>query len=969
MKRRLLLTVAVCAACATPLHAQIGTGDIYGTVTDESGGTLPGATVTIDGPFSRATASDASGRFRLLRLEAGTYRLTVELAGFTAVRQSVRVTTGRNVSLTFRLLVASLEESLTVLAETPVVDPKQLGTGTTVDKTEAVRVPNARDIWAVLRTVPGVVTSGTNVAGEQNGQQVAFAAKGAAGYDNMWSLDGVQIDDMAAAGATPTYFDYDFFEEVAVTTGGNPVNVQTGGVGLNFVTRRGTNRWHGSLKGYLTHDALAWSNIAGTEFESDPRLQREDGSFSDQADHVRQISDYGFDLGGPILRDRLFVYGLYGRQDIRQVRTDQNPDKTLLETFTAKLNWQVGPDTQASLFWFNGKKTKLGRQQIGGWIHDPTALWDQGAAYEDFLPLGIHGMLKVELNHVVGPRLFLHADYTNYDTGFGLVPRSTGPGTLDFANGAVRGSGWVEVSPITRPIKHMTNVDATAFLDGWGGQHELKFGFGYKRAPASSTSSYGGLDTGLLGWNWGPGISYVWVNRPGALRFEGKYLHAFAADTFTKGPLTVTAGARFDHQSAKNTAGDVPSSPSFPELLPAIDYPGGGVGIEWSDLAPRLGASWALDEKRKTLARAAFSTYASKLSNYWAVFENPVKPSYLAYLWNDLNGDGLPQAEEVDLDSGLQYYGGVDPADPAALETPDTIDPDLVAPRDYEAILGLDREILPDLAASVAYTWRRGRDVMVWAPRIGLTAADFTANPPVTENGFTARTFSPDPALVAASGGGRFFTNRPDYHRTYHGLELTLEKRMSRGWMMRVAFSWMDWREHFDGPGAVQNPTRTARGSGWYGWAGPSVDGGLVPAAGGSFKGLSYLTSTRWQLAANGLVELPWGLEVGGSLFGRQGSAQPIALQLGAGLDGRVPALATPELDTRRYPDVWNLDLRLARRVRLGGAQLALEASVFNVLNSSTELTRFLEAQSNAFLRLDGILHPRIVRLGARLTF
>jgi hypothetical protein len=955
--------VALGLASAPGAQGQISYGNLYGNVADASGGVLPGATVTLSGPFTRSTVSGSDGRFRILRVEPGEYDLTVEMVGFAPMRRPVVITTGEDVHLDFQLEVASVQELMTVIAETPIIDPGRVGTQTTVKKDEAVRVPNSRDPWALLRTVPGVVVDRVNVAGNESGNQSFFQAKGADRSDTNWNLDGVSFDDMALGGTPMSYFDFDFFDELAVSTGGNPVEVQTGAISLNFVTRRGTNQWHAALKSYLTHDSLQWSNLGGTELQGDPRLELDDGSFSDQADHIQQISDLGGDFGGPLLRDRLFVYASYGRQDIRLVHLDQTREKTVLESFVGKLNWQVSQNTQASLFWFNGKKTALGRR-FGTLQAAESALLDQTSQYEGFLPFDLHGMLKLEVNHAFTPSLLLNLTYTNYDSGFGLYSRDTGPGTADYVSGELLGSGWGQLGPITRPIKNMTNLTLDYFVSGLGGQHELKFGFGYKRTPVSTLTVIGGADTGLFGSIFGPGESYVEVTREGLLRYEGEYLHAFVGDTFTRGRATVNAGLRFDHQVARNLPAPVAASPSFPDRLPAIDYTGGGTGAAWSDVSPRIGISVALEESRRTVARASLARYAGKLSTFQIAFDNPVGVSSIAYRWSDRNGDRLPQPSEVDLDSGIQWFNRVDLSDPAAVESPNAIDPDYRAPDDYEVLVGIDRELLPDLAVGAAYTWRRTSAQRDWQPRLGMSSADFTVSSTVTANGFSGQVYSPDPALVAAGNGGRLLTNRPDYHRSYDGLELSLVKRLSHRWMARAALSWMDSREHLDGPGAVHNPTPTDASGGR--WSGPQVDGGVASEVG---KGRVYYTAS-WQLVLHGLVELPEGFEVGAALFGRQGFPQPVYLALTAGLDGPANVLAVDTLDDARYPSLWNLDLRIGKSVGLGGeAQLALEACAFNVLNASTDLNRFMQANSDAFRRLDAILSPRIVRLGARVTF
>src|SRR5262249_42520140 len=208
--------------------------------------------------------------------------------------------------------------------------------------------------------------------------------------------------------------------------------------------------------------------------------------------------------------------------------------------------------------------------------------------------------------------------------------------------------------------------------------------------------------------------------------------------------------------------------------------------------------------------------------------------------------------------------------------------------------------------------------------------------------------------------------------RRYDGLELTLNKRLSNKWMARAAFSWMNWTEHYDGPGSIQNPTATD----YYiqgvnsGFAGPRVDGGqYAPRSAGSGKG-DIFYGPKWQFIANALYQLPAGFEVAGALFGRQGYPRPIFLRLDAGGDGSIRVIATPDLDTVRYGDLWNLDLRLSKNFAVAGRKgLVLTADLFNALNNATELNRNRQATPASFTRLDEVLSPRVLRFGVRFTF
>src|SRR6266540_4799137 len=215
--------------------AQTAGGNLYGAITDDSGAVLPGAIVTLSSELgTRSTTTSAQGEFRFISLDRGRYKVTVSLPGFTSVTRNVTVTTGENVNVAFSLKVANVAETVTVTAETPLVDVKKRGTATTMTTEELGKVPNARDPWGVLKNVPGVLLDRVNIAGNENGQQAQVAGKGSTTGDKMWNLDGMAITDMSATGASPTYFDFGAFQEITVTTGGNDLNVQSGGIGINL---------------------------------------------------------------------------------------------------------------------------------------------------------------------------------------------------------------------------------------------------------------------------------------------------------------------------------------------------------------------------------------------------------------------------------------------------------------------------------------------------------------------------------------------------------------------------------------------------------------------------------------------------------------------------------------------------------------------------------------------------------------
>lgn len=962
--KRLWISVAavMLALLAQSGFAQGARGSIYGSVKDDTGAALPGASVTLSGPFgSRSTTTDAGGNFRFPNLDHGSYKISMSLTGFAGVTRDVAVLAGVNLTLDFTLKVASVQETLTITGDTPVVDIKRQGTATTITRDELARIPSSRDPWALMRTIPGVTVDRVNLAGSESGQQSQFTSKGADPKDAVWSIDGVVITDMAALGASPTYFTYDAFDEVNFTTGGGNVAQATGGLGVNIVAKRGTNSFHGSLGGYFTHDKLQSSNLPD-ELRGDARLRG-----NDKADHTDQISDYSFDLGGPLVKDKLWFYASYGRNDIRIRRLDQTPDKTLLKNTTAKINWQASASDTVSVFWFLGAKEKIGRSgAFGAFQHLDGTLWNQGGEY----PRHPHGLTKLEWNHVFNPSFYMNLKASYYSTGFNLVPQ----GGLDdskWVNDAIRqqGRGTAYAQFFERP-QTTVSLDLSRFTSGLGGNHEIKFGVNFRDVDSVSERINPG-DKVQARFN--TTSTRARFHRDSATTAQGRYLSAYVSDTFTKDRLTLNLGLRYDRQTSQKLPGQIPGNSLVPSLLPALDFAGDDEPpIEWNDFSPRVGFTYGLDDGKKTVVRGSFARYAGQLANSAANWNNPVALSFLEYDWVDRNGDEIVQLPEVNL-SVLRASSNIDPSNPGALRSPRVIDPDFKSNKDTEIVVGLDREIAPSLAASLAYTWRKSTDLTAtqllsgsyWFSWIAINRADYVPGPTFTRNGYSVTPFVLNPAALTRADvtRGAILKNRPDFARVYSGLELSVVKRLSSNWMGRVALSFNNWTEDV-GPGASDqgNPTRTD-------WD-PLTDGGpvVIRSAG---SGKIFYQNAKWQLAANVLYQLPAGFEVAGNLFGRQGYPNPIYATVDSGaLDGFVRALADgTDVDTQRFPNLWNFDLRFAKNFSAGSARVTLSAEVFNLFNAATELKRINDFSSSAYRRLDEILAPRIIRFGARVSF
>ncbi len=244
--------MALCSALVVAnASAQSFTGRIEVTVVDSTGAVLPGATVELTGQQTANTVSDARGEARFLNLAPGRYTVVSKLSGFGDWKnENITVSTGQVVSLSATMAVGGVATTVNVSGGAPTIDPKKQTQSTVVSYEELQSVPSSRDPWVVLQTVPGVVVDRVNVGGAESGQQSGYRAKGAGSGENTWNIDGIAITDMSALGSSPTYYDFDMFQEMQATTGGADVSNGTPGVALNFVLKSGSNQPRGSARWY-----------------------------------------------------------------------------------------------------------------------------------------------------------------------------------------------------------------------------------------------------------------------------------------------------------------------------------------------------------------------------------------------------------------------------------------------------------------------------------------------------------------------------------------------------------------------------------------------------------------------------------------------------------------------------------------------------------------------------------------------
>jgi Carboxypeptidase regulatory-like domain/TonB-dependent Receptor Plug Domain len=954
----------------SPASAQVFTGRIDVVIEDSTGGRLPGVNVDLTGPVNQSQVADSQGEAHFLNLPVGTYTVKAALQGFnTYTNSQVVVATGAATPLSIRLGVAGTAETVNVTAVSPIIDVKRETTTTNVTLEELQNIPTARDPWVVMQTVPTIYVDRVNVGGSESGQQSNYLGKGSQGTDNTWSIDGVPITDMGATGSTPTYYDFDMFQEMSITTGGADAQNPTPGVQLNMVLKKGSNTPHGNARYYFENENLQGNNmpvdLAKTIGGSNPECKNS-GYTSGCGNRTDSYKDYGFDLGGPILKDKLWAWGTIGETHPKILTLAGTPDETILKNYAFKADGQINANVRGNFTFFEGNKEKFGRG--ASLLFPPETTWDQSGPTKYY---------KGEGNFVLGQNLFLAARYAYISGGFQLSPEGGNKSWYIDDAGVHHNSYYFYKT--TRP-QYFGGADGSYFA----GRHEVKFGFSYRRTPVDSLSQVEGSNI-ITGWLGYPNM-YAKPQYDYVLSTVGKYTEGFITDTISLNRLTLTAGIRAGRAASSLAASTTPAVTGVP-LLPQVTTTPVENAYDFKTVTPRIGITYALDESRKTVARASYAMFAGQLPGNAASFVSAIQPyTYVYYYAVDRQTNGQPcvtvgangcngvaDLNEINLKDPV-FTNNVDLTHPGVFTTTNKIG-DISAPRTQEFMAGVDRELMPNFGVSATFTYRYMNNFL-WNPRNGVTAASYVQTG--TFSGNFANVGSVSLPFYGATSALPGYTaqNRPDYHQRYLGFELSATKRMSNHWMGRFGFASTSWNEYFDSANAYLDPTRTPYASGEftnYQRSGPLVNGGpVVVRTTGSGKSNIYLLPPKYQLTANGMYQGPWGFDFGANLVMRQGYGEPwyrSNVQTKDPVKGTKEILLVGQEDQFRLDTVATFDVRIEKMFKFATTNLALDLDVFNLFNAATTLGYQYDARLTNYNQTLEIMQPRIARLGVRFFF
>lgn len=307
------------AVLVTSVFAQAPTGKITGKATDKDGGPLPGVSVQADSPRlvgMAAAVSDELGVYRLFSLPAGTYSVRFTLPGFkTVTRREIVLGLEQTLTLNIVLDQSALNEEVTVVGQSPLIDVKSTTKGSTMNKEVFMQLPRNRDFTGLLATVPGV---------QYEGNQGGLSVDGASGTENMFYVDGTNISNIRI-GTQAQSIVMEQLEEVKVTASGYSAEFggSMGGV-VNVISRSGGNEFHADAFGYYNNGTLAFSGkdrdylrlkpnwtspitVDMYEYVNNDDLYYGGGKERDDYQRMEGV----FNLSGYVIKDKLWFFGSF----------------------------------------------------------------------------------------------------------------------------------------------------------------------------------------------------------------------------------------------------------------------------------------------------------------------------------------------------------------------------------------------------------------------------------------------------------------------------------------------------------------------------------------------------------------------------------------------------------------------------------------------------------------------------------
>jgi hypothetical protein len=981
----MVLALILIGFSSSYLQAQTQNASIVGVLTDASGNFVPNATVTTSSPALQVpkltTTTDSQGAYKLVDLPApGIYRLTFEAKGFrSVVHDGVNLGVGFTAKIDGSLIVGSVTEVVEVNTAGPVVDTVSTASSATLQQQEIQETPKGLGLTELLPMAAGVSYQGKPDVGDSNLATTTTAVTFGAVLQPTLEVEGINLLT-GKSSDSHIYLESTSLSEVEFKTSGNNAEVGLPGVAQIAVMKSGGNTFHGDLQVDYQPPKFQGNNITSILAAPPNNL-----TVSNPLEGPGYY-DYSADLGGRIITNKLWFYGGYSGQYLKegQVNFVAAPDAagcwtcadsipgnviTALTEYNYKLSYQLANSVKLIFSDMHGTKFLSDNQPspsvplpAGQYEHQPGSTWHgeaQVSRGSRFLLDGSFGFGGYAAQYVAQPA----SNIGKY--GFTKGSSFAGsPSEEELSSKLMTGPypNFPQNKPNNRYEMRVvaTYIPAKPYL---GGTHQFNLGtlVDWERAATQVTADSASGDY-LLQFQNGAPNKIVIYNAPfptsmNSLDSQGYFL----TDTWVVKRVAINLGVRVERYDSFYPAQSKPAG-QFNTIFPAESYPGQDI-LTWNDIVPRAGAAWDIAGNGKTVLKGSFGIFGDTMGDVFAQTFNPNAQRSNTYNWTGPCVATAPLAP-------VQYACDVTPAFLATLPsltptaqtggTSQIRNPNLKQDKTYEYTVRADRQIVPNVALNLTYLHHAIYNMYGSATNAGavLPTADVvgngidvghTYNIPVAFTDSFNGVKTPVTVFTYAKGSGTNTnevvnnpSSRPD---TYDTVAVAVTKRYSKKWTGTVSY-WIT-KDH-----------RWLQGT-----------AGII----GSPNDDAFPVDDTWNWEARGsaVYNLPKGFQI--SSFYRVQSGNPgqrlSAFNSSALTQGSTTIRMGP-FGQYRGPVVSVLNVKAAK-VFAFRDRFHLEANfqVFNLLNNSAAVSTNYLTGPTTFGVVTSLVSPRVARIGTLFTF
>ena len=945
---------------------------IAGTVRDTTGAVLPGVTVEASSDVliekTKSAVSDGNGQYRIVDLRPGTYVVTFTLAGFQTVRrENVELPSEFTATINSDMKVGALEETITVVSASPVVDVQSAAHIQVLDRESIDNLPSGRTIQGIGQMMVGISLSLPDVGGSRAAMQTYMSVHGQSAANNTVMVDGLSVNGLEANGAVQSYFNDGASQEMSYQTSGIGAETSGGGVRLNLIPREGGNRFSGDTG--ISYRPGAWQGNNLTQRLKDAGLTA--GNVTDY------IVDFTVSQGGPIKKDKLWFFATYRDYDTKNGVSNtffddgsQGKDFNYIRQGSGRGTYQLSARNKIGGFWDQISKYRSNDMQS---LVDPetaSLVWTS----PDYHTAG------VKWTGTASSRILIEGGFSE-----NIEYRNTAP---QEGIAAERGSPeWY--ARATKVLQSSTLGGRTTAPNNWGsdwpgrrnvqgsvayvtGSHNVKAGFQWQwgtfyHADESNGDIVQRFQTAIkdehgavIGFS-GP-LDVLAQNTPVQSQERlNRDLGLYIQDTFTLKRLTVTGGIRREYINSQVDSLTAASGRFVPERThdEIRDLP------DWGDWAPRFQVAFDLFGNAKTAIKYSANRYnAAQTTGIAATFNALGRANSTDVIpWNDKNGDQIAQGGRTWNADGTQFTN-CDFRNDAGCELDLSVlranfgllsEPGEYGgfPRSYNIEQGVEiqHELLPRLSVTGTYYYGYNRNLTTTINR-AVTPADY--NPiqifnPVDGTPFTVYNIS---AAAQARASDNITFNDPNRFSRYNSFSTEFRARPGRG---AIIFGGVSWERELANAtsatalnctiGEQQNPNQLR-----------FCDRSALP------EGMGIPYALHGKLSAS--YNLKWNITVSGALQSVDGGSRTLNYQITRGVT-RYPAdcpapctpnaiviptaqlttaTITPPLFPAGSPDyrgerLNQLDLKVQQTFRYRGVRISPAFEAFNVNNSDKIIT------------------------------